>query len=68
MLYRSIDCPSIDPKKCEARNDSVSLPVLISPGGRRPFHVKTGAPVILRFVGCTCVGCVQDFVIQNGDY
>ena len=24
--------------------------------------------VMLSFVGCTCVGCVQDIVTQNGDY
>ena len=70
MLYRSTDCLSRDCNKYEAVDGSVSLAVSISPGRRSPFHVKTSraAPVILIFVGCACVGCVQVSVTQKRDY
>ena len=32
------------------------------------FHVKTWRAVILSFVGCACVGCVEVSVAQNGYY
>ena len=59
MLYRSLDCPSRDHNKCEAMNGSVSLAVSIS-------REKLCAPV--SFVGYACVGCVQVYVTQKGDY
>ena len=61
MLDRSTDCPSKDHNKCEAMNGTVSLAVSIS-------HENLRAPVILSFVGCACVGCVQVSVTHNGAY